>query len=141
MLGYRDDAPYLYFDSLSQVRMSRWSNGRVAFLGDAAACASLLAGMGTSIAIIGAYTLAGELHRAAGDHGVAFDRYETAMRPFVAEAQKMATDSVQWFVPKTRLRLWLSGKLWSWMPASALKELMVDQPDKVARLVPLVTYA
>lgn len=140
LLAHLDEAPDLYFDSLSQVRMSQWSAGRVVLLGDAAACASPLAGMGTSIAITGAYTLAGELHRAGGDYASAFSRYEATLRPFVDQAQKMAIDSVQWFVPKTRLRLWFSRKLWSWMPASTLKELMVDQPDKVARLVHLGQY-
>lgn len=36
LLTYLDDTPDLYFDSLSQVRMSRWSAGRVVLLGDAA---------------------------------------------------------------------------------------------------------
>jgi hypothetical protein len=53
----------------------------------------------------------------------------------------MAVESVQWFVPQSRLRLWFSRKLWSWMPKSALKELMIDQPAKVASMVPLNDYA
>ena len=141
LLAYLDQAPDLYFDSLSQVRMDRWFTGRVALLGDAACCASPLAGMGTSIAIVGAYTLAGELRKAGDDHAAAFASYEAIMRPFVAEAQKMAQDSVEWFVPRSRLRLWFSRKLWSWMPKSTLKELMIEQPARIANSVPLRDYA
>lgn len=141
LLSYLDQAPDLYFDSLSQIRMDRWSIGRVALLGDAACCASPLAGMGTSIAIMGAYTLAGELRKAGDDHAAAFANYEAAMRPFVAEAQKMAQDSVEWFAPRSRFRLWLSRKLWSWMPKSTLKELMIEQPARVANMIPLRDYA
>jgi 2-polyprenyl-6-methoxyphenol hydroxylase-like FAD-dependent oxidoreductase len=136
MLDMLDAAPDFYFDSLSQVRMERWSAGRVVLLGDAAACASPVAGMGTSIAMVGAYVLAGEIRRAAGDYTTAFAVYETTMRHFVSEAQKMA-GSVTWFVPQTRLKLWLSNKLWSWMPRASLRELMIEQPNRVAGLVAL----
>jgi len=121
--------------------MSRWSAGRTVLLGDAACCATPLAGMGTSIAITGAYTLAGELCKAGDDYATAFARYEAILRPFVKEAQKMAEGSIEWFVPRSRLKLWFSRKLWSWMPKSTLKELMIDQPDKVASIVPLRDYA
>lgn len=86
---------------------------------------------------MGAYTLAGELRKAGDDHTAAFANYEAALRPFVAEAQKMAQDSVEWFVPRSRLRLWFSRKLWSWMPKSTLKKLMIEQPARIANSVPL----
>lgn len=141
LLGYLDSTPDLYFDSLTQVRLDRWSAGRVVLLGDAAACASPMAGMGTSIAMTGAYVLAGELARAKGDHRMAFDRYEAALRPFVRESQKMAMDSVGWFIPRSLPKLWLSGKIWSWMPPEKLKELMIDEPARVASSVALQDYA
>lgn len=140
ILGYLDDAPDLYFDLLAQVRMDSWSRGRVVLLGDAAACPTPMAGMGTSIAVTGAYTLAGELRAAGGDYASAFKRYEAAMRPFVAEAQKLA-ESAEWFIPKTRLRLFLSRRLWSWLPQSTLRQLMIDEPNRIADLAPLQLYA
>ncbi|MBM7129044.1 FAD-dependent monooxygenase [Dyella mobilis] len=140
LLAHLDQASDLYFDSLSQIRMDRWSDGRIVLLGDAACCASPLAGMGTSIAITGAYTLAGELKKAGDDYATAFANYEATLRPFVAQAQKMGQGSVEWFVPRSRLRLWFSRKLWSWMPKATLKELMIDQPNKVASIAPLRDY-
>jgi len=139
LLEMLDGAPDFYFDSLSQVKMAQWSAGRVVLLGDAAACASPMAGMGTSIAMIGAYVLAGELKMAGDDHAAAFASYQAQMRDFVTEAQKMA-DSIGWFMPTTRLKLWLSQRLWSWMPPSSLRELMIEQPTRVAGMVALKSY-
>jgi 2-polyprenyl-6-methoxyphenol hydroxylase-like FAD-dependent oxidoreductase len=141
MLEMMDAAPDFYFDSLSQVKMTAWSAGRVVLLGDAAGCATPLSGMGTSLAIIGAYVLAGELLAAGNDYALAFTKYEAAMRSCVNEAQKMAAESVGWFIPKTKLKVWLSRKLWSWTPQSTLKELMVEQPRKIANMVDIKDYS
>ncbi|WP_043624924.1 FAD-dependent monooxygenase [Nonomuraea candida] len=78
------------FDSMAQVRMERWSKGRVALVGDAGYCASPLSGQGTSLAIVGAYVLAEELG-AGGDDP--FERYERRMRPFVAANQALAFEN------------------------------------------------
>jgi 2-polyprenyl-6-methoxyphenol hydroxylase-like FAD-dependent oxidoreductase len=76
------------------------------------------------------------LTAADGDYATAFSSYQARMRGVVIEAQKMA-DSVGWFIPRSRLRLWLSGKLWSWMPQATLRELMIEQPATVASMVAL----
>ena len=61
LLEYMRTAPDFYFDEMSQIKMDRWSKGRVALVGDAAYCCSPLSGQGTSVAVLGAYVLAGEL--------------------------------------------------------------------------------
>ncbi|MGH9142784.1 MAG: FAD-dependent monooxygenase, partial [Vicinamibacterales bacterium] len=61
ILARMDAVDDLYFDRISQIHLKRWTLGRIALLGDAAACASLLAGEGTGLAMIEAYVLAGEL--------------------------------------------------------------------------------
>ncbi|MGW4948309.1 FAD-dependent monooxygenase [Actinoplanes sp. NPDC004185] len=95
----------VYFDALNQVELPRYSAGRVVLLGDAAHCPSPAAGQGTSMALVGAYLLAGELAAAAGDHRAAFDRYEARLRPYaernLAFGVKMAGD----MVPGGRLSL------------------------------------
>lgn len=139
LLEYLEDSPDFYFDSLSQVRMNAWSKGRVCLLGDSAACPTPMAGMGTSIAIVGAYVLAGELHETPDDYAAAFARYETSLRPFVTEAQKMA-QGVSWFIPQTRMKLWLSKKMWSLMPQSTMRKLMIEQPNQIASMVQMKEY-
>jgi 2-polyprenyl-6-methoxyphenol hydroxylase-like FAD-dependent oxidoreductase len=79
-----------YLTPMTQVRMPSWSHGRVALVGDAAYCATAVSGQGTSLAMVGAYVLAGELDRAAGDHAAAFAAYHARMRPFVEANQRLA---------------------------------------------------
>ncbi|UNO38522.1 FAD-dependent monooxygenase [Streptomyces sp. MST-110588] len=86
-------APDFYFDAMAQVRMERWSQGRVVLLGDAGYCPSPLSGQGSSLALAGAYVLAEELSGAAGDHRCAFARYEERLRPFVELNQALATEN------------------------------------------------
>jgi 2-polyprenyl-6-methoxyphenol hydroxylase-like FAD-dependent oxidoreductase len=95
----------LYFDHVNQIHLPRWSSGRVALIGDAAACASLLAGEGSGLAMIEAYVLAGELHRANGDFTLAFAAYEARLRPFIIEKQKSALRLLNFFVPGSALSL------------------------------------
>ena len=66
----------IYFDRVSQVRMDRWTKGRTALVGDAAACVSLMAGEGAGLAMAEACVLAGELRNCGGDHAAAFARYQ-----------------------------------------------------------------
>lgn len=101
-----DGASDVYFDRTSQIVMDRWSDGRVALIGDAAAAVSLLAGEGTGLTMVQAYTLAGELNRAGGDHQDAFRRYERQLRPMVEARQRSARAFATMFAPKTALGLW-----------------------------------
>jgi len=90
-----------YFDSIAQIRMPRHHSGRVALLGDAGYCASPLSGMGTSLALVGAYVLAGELYAAGGDHEAAFARYQAEMRDYVKQCQTLPPGGVKGFAPNS----------------------------------------
>jgi 2-polyprenyl-6-methoxyphenol hydroxylase-like FAD-dependent oxidoreductase len=133
-------APDFYFDSVSQVKMKKWSAGRAVLLGDAAYCASPLSGMGTGMAVVGAYILAGELAQAGGDHSLAFQRYESLMRNFVDKCQKIADGGTDWFVPRTPLRLWLSNQMWKILPYTPWKNMMIDVPLKIGNSIHLKDY-
>ncbi len=100
-------APDMYFDAVSQIRMARWSHGRVVLLGDAGYCPALLTGQGSTLAMMGAYILAGELKAALGDHRLAFPRYEQAFRPVVTQEQKKVGAMARILVPTTPLGLWV----------------------------------
>ena len=88
-------APVVYFDSIAQVHLDSYTRGRVCLTGDAAWCASPRSGMGTTLAMVGAYVLAHELQAAAGDYASAFDRYQRLMAPYVARCQKLALDALK----------------------------------------------
>ncbi len=99
----------LYFDRVSQISMLKWSKGRVALVGDAAACVSLVAGEGTGLGMTAAYVLAGELCE-TGDCAKAFAAYEARLRPFVDAKQNSARAFASSFTPRTALGIWLRNQ-------------------------------
>jgi 2-polyprenyl-6-methoxyphenol hydroxylase-like FAD-dependent oxidoreductase len=101
ILAALEHASGVYFDRVSQIRMERWTKGRTALLGDAAACVSLLAGEGTGLAMAEAYVLAGELCHGGGDYSVAFARYQERMMPFLKRKQESAAQFAAAFTPKS----------------------------------------
>jgi 2-polyprenyl-6-methoxyphenol hydroxylase-like FAD-dependent oxidoreductase len=105
ILARLDRADPLYFDRVSQIRMPQWTDGHVALVGDAAACASLLAGEGTGLAMLEAYVLAGELGRAKGMAARAEAAYESQLRAFIAAKQRAAVRFRGFFAPETSLGL------------------------------------
>jgi 2-polyprenyl-6-methoxyphenol hydroxylase-like FAD-dependent oxidoreductase len=111
ILAALDQAGDLYFDRVSQIRMDTWSRGRLALIGDAAFCVSLLAGQGSALAMTSAYVLAGELARAQGRHEEAFRRYEDLLRPFLATKQEGAERFAHSFVPRTRWGLFVRNQV------------------------------
>ncbi|HEX4808164.1 MAG TPA: FAD-dependent monooxygenase [Bryobacteraceae bacterium] len=140
LLELMEAAPDFYFDSVSQVKMDRWSAGRAVLLGDAAYCPSPLSGMGTGMAVVGAYVLAGELAEADGDYAVAFERYESLMRDFVKQCQGIADGGTNWFVPRTRFRLWLSTQMWKILPYTPWKNMMIEVPLRIGNSIRLKDY-
>ncbi|KAJ3035840.1 hypothetical protein HDV00_003375 [Rhizophlyctis rosea] len=95
-----------YMQEIVQVKMERWSEGNVVLLGDAAHCPSPISGMGTSIALIGAYLLAGEISRTPDNISHALSQYETLHRPVVERAQKLFPGAPQIFCPQTEWGLY-----------------------------------
>ena len=90
VLDHLDADDDFYFDRINQIRMPAWSKGRVVLVGDAGYCVSPLAGMGGSMAIIGAAGLANALERHGSDHQTAFQEYHEKLRPFVDDVQDRA---------------------------------------------------
>jgi 2-polyprenyl-6-methoxyphenol hydroxylase-like FAD-dependent oxidoreductase len=100
MLARMGEDNDFYFDRISQIRMPTWSHGRITLVGDAGYCVSPFAGLGGSMAIIGAGRLADALARHPDNHAAAFYAYEEGLRPFVEQVQERAAiDSVQMLVP------------------------------------------
>src|SRR5215216_2833907 len=101
ILSAMEEVSGVYFDRVSQIRMDRWTKGRAALIGDAAACVSLLAGEGTELAMAEAYVLAGELRDCEGDPIAAFARYQGHMIPFLQRKQDSAAKFASSFAPKS----------------------------------------
>lgn len=138
ILDALDAGKDLYFDRVSQIQMDSqqglWARGRVALVGDAASCVSLLAGQGSALAMVAAYILAGELHLAGGDYIKAFRRYEDLFGPFIFNKQKAALRFAGTFAPKSKLALFLRNRIFNLMAIPWLADLAVgrDIADKLA---------
>jgi 2-polyprenyl-6-methoxyphenol hydroxylase-like FAD-dependent oxidoreductase len=118
LLAAAAQADDFYFDAFGQVHMPRISRGRVTLAGDAGYCASPLSGMGTSLALVGAYVLAGELGRAGSldANGVqaALQRYESVMRPYIERCQDLP-NGIDGYLPKSASDIAVTAAVMKWM--------------------------
>lgn len=103
-----------YFQKVGQVKMDKWSRGRVVLAGDAAHCPSPMTGKGTSLAMVGAYVLAGEISEhlsGAADRGQAIDAalesYDRTLRPCVNETQRLVWGLPELAYPETKWGIWV----------------------------------
>ncbi|NBV15578.1 FAD-dependent monooxygenase [Janthinobacterium sp.] len=140
ILAALDDAPDLYLDQISQVKMARWSKGRIALVGDAAYCASPISGMGTSLGMCGAYVLAGELGR-HDDHAQAFAAYESIMRPYVDQAQDVPLFAPRLASPHSRAGIALGHALLRMSNVPIVKSLLARFLTPKADALALPDYA
>ena len=111
VLAELDRIENLYFDRVSQIKMECWSRGRVALVGDAAFCVSLMAGQGAALAMTAAYVMAGELVKASGRHEEAFRNYEALLRGYIGSKQRGAERFSSAFAPRTRWGLFMRNQV------------------------------
>ncbi|KAJ4422254.1 hypothetical protein N0V82_003114 [Gnomoniopsis sp. IMI 355080] len=114
-----------YCERLGLVKLAPWSRGRVTLVGDAAHCPTVLSGMGTTSAMVGAYILAGEIERhvgsstgttdSSGGLTTALESYEARFRPFMDQVQKgiLENSAKQWMMAETASQVtfmnWMMG--------------------------------
>jgi 2-polyprenyl-6-methoxyphenol hydroxylase-like FAD-dependent oxidoreductase len=134
-----DRTDQLYFDRVSQIKMPSWSHGRVALVGDAAFCVSLLAGQGSALAMISAYVLAGELASAHGQYHLAFARYDTLLRNYIDRKQRGAERFAGAFAPKTCAGIFLRNLVVRTFAIPGLARLIVGRD--IADAVELPGYS
>lgn len=106
VLAGLDDTPSFYFDSITQLELGSWSRGRVTLVGDAGYCPGPAVGGSTSLAVLGAYVLAGELAEAGGDHTRAFAAYERELADPVRRSRAFARGAARGIVPASGLGVW-----------------------------------
>eukprot|EP00536_Pseudo-nitzschia_multiseries_P009908 jgi/Psemu1/24534/gm1.24534_g len=113
---------HLYFDRVAQIKMDKWSKGRVALIGDAAASVSLLAGHGSGLAMLEAYILAGEISKScpvdgdSSDHTAAFEKYEEILMPFLKKKQEDALKMANSFLPRHKIFIWMRNIFTRFLP-------------------------
>jgi 2-polyprenyl-6-methoxyphenol hydroxylase-like FAD-dependent oxidoreductase len=139
LLDAMPDAPDFYFDSTSAVRVPTWHRGRVVLLGDAGYCGSPLAGMGTSLSLVGAYVLAGEL-ATGGSPAEAFTEYQSQMAAYVADGTQLPPGGVAAFAPNSALMIRMRAVSMRSMTRRPMRKLLEKQFSK-AEAITLKPYA
>ena len=138
LLDQMHDAEDWAYADLARVRMDRFATGRVALVGDAGYCPTPLTGLGTTLALVGAYVLVGELGRSGGEVGPALASYERIMRPFVDCAQQFPPGGVGGYAPNGRAMIAASRFTYWAMDRWPLRNLLapvfakadgIDLPD------------
>lgn len=135
-LAELDNPGAFYFDSLTQLELRRWSHGRVTLVGDAGYCPGPAVGGSTSLAVLGAYVLAGELERAGGDYRAGFAGYEQVMTEPVVRSRAFARAVAKTMIPSSPLgvrRMIGVVRTISLLPAS-LTSAIANLNDKGIRL-------
>lgn len=132
-----DTTPYV--DAVAQVRLPRWSRGRVVLLGDAAWSAGPF-GTGTTSALTGAYVLAGELAASPDDVTAAFGRYEQIMRPMTDHAQKFVPYNMHPRAPWQRRLLRAQLQAMGSRPGQAVCRLAGLNPSPPVNSIDLPDY-
>lgn len=102
--GFAARPDEFYTQRMEQVVVSTWSKGRVALVGDAA-WGSGPTGMGTTLSLVGAHILAGELAAQPDRPALAFARYEQQMRGYADSAQGLPRGGAKLLHPVTGLGL------------------------------------
>lgn len=135
-----EEADDLYFDAIAQIHVDRLTKGRVALLGDAGYGATM-GGMGTGVAIVGAYVLAGELALAGGDFRTAFAEYETLVRDFAKGCQKISGNAGPFFAPATERRIRSRDRMYRVLSSRPLARFFKRLTEKAATDIKLREYA
>jgi 2-polyprenyl-6-methoxyphenol hydroxylase-like FAD-dependent oxidoreductase len=131
-----DRTPAFYFDSITQLQLDTWSNGRVTLVGDAGYCPGPAVGGSTSLAVLGAYVLAGELAEANGDYVRAFAAYEREMKNPVLRSRAFAPGAARVVIPRSAASVWAvtrGAQLVSLLP-SALTSTVAKLNTKGVRM-------
>lgn len=89
------------FDSVEQVKVDHWHEGRVVLLGDAAWCPTLYSGMGATSSLAGADALGLMLEKHPGDVEAALEAWEEGLRPAITDFQAAAFPMRELFTQTT----------------------------------------
>ena len=144
LLAAAAEADDFYFDSFAQVHMPTVSRGRVTLVGDAGYCASPLSGMGTSLALVGSYVLAGELGPAgsldSAGIAAAFERYEAIMAPYIESCQHLAND-LDTYMPATPSEIAIRTGIMKWMQRWPFRSYAEKKWFTIADAIDLPNYS
>jgi 2-polyprenyl-6-methoxyphenol hydroxylase-like FAD-dependent oxidoreductase len=108
------EAQDFYANEIVQIKTPSLYKGRFVLVGDAG-YAPGPTGAGTSLAIAGAYVLAGEVGRHKGNLAAGLKGYEEQMRPIIDDLQKIPPLIPTVFAPQTVWGIWLRNTIFAFI--------------------------
>jgi 2-polyprenyl-6-methoxyphenol hydroxylase-like FAD-dependent oxidoreductase len=134
-----DAVEWMYFDSVSQVHLPRVVDGRVGLLGDAGYGATM-GGLGTGLAVVGAYVLASELALARHDLVAGLREYERVIDAYGKGGQKLARGAGPFLAPRTAWQRWQVSLTYSVLARPRFARTLNAMTTKAARAIKLKDY-
>jgi 2-polyprenyl-6-methoxyphenol hydroxylase-like FAD-dependent oxidoreductase len=127
--GMRESDDF-YCSQFGQIRSPKLHDGRVVLLGDAGYATP---GIGTSLAIIGGYVLAGELLTHPDNVKLAVERYEGILMPFVKSSQGGGPGdfAMQLLNPQTQLGIKIRNTVLAFVSRTKLDQLVMTVASKM----------
>lgn len=116
------EADDFYGAEMVQVKTPTLYKGRFVLVGDAG-YAPGPTGTGTSLAISGAYILAGEVGKHRGDLASGLKGYEEKIRPLITEMQKIPPLVPTMIAPQTAWGIWLRNTIFAFICWSRIPSL------------------
>ena len=118
------EATDFYASEVVQVKPPKLSQGPFTLVGDAG-YAPGFTGCGTSLALAGAYVLAGEVGcRHKGDLAAGLKGYEERMRPLITDMQKQPPLVTTFLAPQTAWGIWLRNNIIAFIAWTRILELL-----------------
>lgn len=112
-----------YASEIVQVKLPRLYKGRFVLVGDAGYATGPTGG-GTSLALAGAYMLAGEIAKHDGDLAAGLEGYEQQMRPLIKEMQKIPPLIPIILAPQTAWGIFLRNWAFAFVAWSGIVEFV-----------------
>jgi 2-polyprenyl-6-methoxyphenol hydroxylase-like FAD-dependent oxidoreductase len=110
-----------YASEIVQVKVPSLYKGRFVLVGDAGYAAGPTGG-GTTLALAGAYYLAGELGKHSGDIAAGLESYEKRMQPLITELQKIPPFVSTILAPQTAWGIWLRNHIFALVAWTGIAE-------------------
>jgi len=117
------EAEDFYANEIVQVKTPSLYKGRFVLVGDAGYALSFT-GTGTTLAITGAYVLAGEVGKHKGNLAAGLRGYEEQMRPIIDDMQKVPLLIPTIFAPQTAWGIWLRNNIFAFIAWTRILELV-----------------
>ena len=111
-----------YASEIVQVKLPHLYRKRFVMVGDAGYAAGPTGG-GTSLALAGAYMLAGEIGKHPGDLAAGLRLYEEQMRPLIKDMQKIPPFLSTFMAPQTAWGIWIRNHLFALVAWTGVADL------------------